>query len=284
VRAIPCPLRPRLGRARRVISAALVAASLVELAPAATARADGAETSVQAVERLTNQAYELTAAGKYSEAIGAYMKAYEISKVGAVLFNIATIYDRKLHERALAMEYFRRYLQATDADPEFARKATERLSALKADDAADAKARSAAPVLPTPAPAPATQAESTAPPRASSDGSGLRRGGVVVGIVGLAGVGAALGVGILAKSKADDANHYCDATSCSTSQGVTLEHQAGDLATASTAIFVGGAALLVMGVTLFLVAPRGGSASSASVAISPRVSASGGGVTLEASF
>lgn len=275
-RSSPARLAPR------VLGATLAAVLALDLVPPRIARADGGESSVQAVESLTNQAYELTAAGKYAEAIGAYMKAYEISKAAAILFNIATIYDRRMHERALAMEYFRRYLQATDADPEFARKATERLSVLKADEAAEAKARSSVHVA-VPAPPPPAPAAPAAPVRPTSDGSGLRRAGIVVGGIGLAGVGAALVVGALAKSKNDDANRYCSATSCSSSQGVTLEHQAGDLATASTAIFVGGAALLALGVTFFVVAPHG-SASAASITIFPRATASGGGVGIEGHF
>ena len=94
----------------------LGAVLLVELASAGTARADGAPTSVHTVEELTNRAYDQTSAGSHAEAIATYMKAYEISKAAAILYNIAAIYDRKLHERTLAIEYFRRYLQAPDAE------------------------------------------------------------------------------------------------------------------------------------------------------------------------
>src|SRR5579864_3196237 len=62
-------------------------------------------------EDLADLAYKMQEEGQYAEAIGTYTRAYEISGAGAILFNIATIYDRKLHERRLAMEYFRRYLQ-----------------------------------------------------------------------------------------------------------------------------------------------------------------------------
>src|SRR5205814_3285664 len=123
---------------------------------------------------------------------------FEISKAGAILFNIATIYDRKLHERALAIEYFRRYLEATDAEPEFARRATERLSALKAEEAAEAQVRSWVRVSPPPpgAPAPPAAVAAATPSRAApSDGAGLRHAGLIVGGVGLLGVGAGLVLG-----------------------------------------------------------------------------------------
>ncbi len=270
----------------RVASAALAALLLVELAPCAPARADGHDPNVQAVESLTNQAYELTAQNKYSEAIGAYMKAYELSHAGAILFNIATIYDRKLHERSLAMEYFRRYLQATDAVPDFARKAAERLSELKTEEAAEATARSSVQVAPPPATSTAgTTPPPASPPTADTAVSPLKPVGIVLGAVGLAGIGTSLALGGIAKSKNSDANQYCSATACSTSQGVSLEHQAGDFATASTVTFISGATLLAIGVTLFLVAPRAGTTASAgSIAVEPTVGASSGGLWVEGAF
>jgi tetratricopeptide (TPR) repeat protein len=265
----------------RALSAALAAVLVVQLAPPTAARADGGTTSVQTVESLTNQAFELTAAGKYSEAIGAYMKAYEISKAGAVLYNIATIYDRRMHERALAMEYFRRYLQATDADAEFARRATERLSALKAEEAAEAKMRSAVRVEPPPpAPPPPAPLPPDLPP--PSKPSPLRPAGLVIGAIGLAGVGVGLGLGAAAMSKNNDANQSCGAISCSTSQGFNAEHQAGTFATESTVLFATGATLLVLGVTLFLAAPHGRPATS--IAIAPGASSSGGGLSVAGTF
>jgi hypothetical protein len=270
----------------RVASSALAAILVVELAPCAPARADGRDPNVQAVEALTNQAYELTVQNKYSEAIGAYMKAYEISHAGAILFNIATIYDRKLRERSLAMEYFRRYLQATDAVPDFARKAAERLSELKEEEAAEGRARSSVAVAPSPAPA-VTETTSLpeSPPPANTGVSPLKPLGIVLGTIGLAGVGTSLGLGALAQSRNTDANRYCSATSCSTSQGVTLEHQAGDFATAATVAFISGASLLAIGVTLFLAAPRGGTkASAGSFTVEPTVGASSGGLRVEGMF
>jgi hypothetical protein len=272
----------------RVASSALAAILLVELAPCAPARADGRDPNVQAVEALTNQAYELTVQNKYSEAIGAYMRAYELSHAGAILFNIATIYDRKLRERSLAMEYFRRYLQATDAVPDFARKAAERLSELKEEEAAEARARSSVAVAPTPA-TPATETDTPSlpesPPPANTGVSPLKPLGIVLGAIGLVGVGTSLGLGALAQSRNTDANRYCSATACATSQGVTLEHQAGDFATAATVTFISGASLLAIGVTLFLAAPRGGTkASAASFTVQPTVGASSGGLRIDGIF
>ncbi|HEY2514628.1 MAG TPA: hypothetical protein VGI39_27375 [Polyangiaceae bacterium] len=270
----------------RFLSAALAAVLLVEVAPVRTAWADDAN-NVQTVEGLTNLAYEQVAAGKYADAVATYMKSYEISHAGAILYNIATIYDRKLHEHALSMEYYRRYLQATDAEPDFARKATERLSQLKAEAAAEEKMRNSVHVAPQ-----VTTAPANLPPQPPAEqpakSSALGPVGIVVGVVGLAGIGAALGLGALAKSKNDDANQHCTATVCNDSTGMSSEHDAGTFATASTVTFVAGAALLVTGVTLFLIAPHGRKSDAAwtspSLSVTPRVGAGGGGVTLQATF
>jgi hypothetical protein len=95
------------------------------------------------------------------------------------------------------------------------------------------------------------------------------------------GIGGALALGVIAMSKNSDANQYCSASSCASSQGVTLERQAGDFATASTATFIAGASLLVIGVTLFVAAPH---KNSASIAIRPRVGTSGGTLSFEGTF
>ena len=86
-----------------------------------------------------------------------------------------------------------------------------------------------------------------------------------------------------AKSKYDDSNQYCTATSCSSQSGITLEGQAGTFATASTVTVVSGAVLLTVGVTFLIVAPHG-SSGSGSVALSSQASPSGGGLSLQGSF
>jgi hypothetical protein len=115
--------------------------------------------------------------------------------------------------------------------------------------------------------------------------SPLKPIGIVVGSVGLVGIGTSLLLGAIAKSKDGDANKYCSATACSTNQGVSLEHEAGDMATAATVAFIAGASLLATGVTLFLVAPHGGTkASAGSIAVRPTVGASSGGLRVEGTF
>jgi len=287
----------------RCLSATLAASLFLELGcPGAVrvARAEGPAPSApspstpppstQTVEQLASQAYQQTAAGKYADAIASYMKAYEISKAGAILYNIATICDRKLHERTLAMEYFRRYLQAPDAEPDFARKATERLSVLKAEAAADEKARASAPMpapplSPAAQPAPPSHDETTpsSTDRGAGSGSGMLVAGIVVGAVGLLSVGGGLGAGAVAKSKYD--NTYCTATSCSSSQGVSADQQAITFATVSTVAVIAGAVFIAAGIPLLIVGShRTKTQVGSSIMLSPDVTRTGGGLGLQGTF
>jgi hypothetical protein len=90
-----------------------------------------------------------------------------------------------------------------------------------------------------------------------------------------------MALGLVAKAKSDDANAVCGPSTCSTSRGVTLEHEAVDYSTAATLSFIAGAALLGAGVTLVVLAPR---ASAARVVVAPQVSAREAGVAARWSF
>jgi hypothetical protein len=150
--------------------------------------------------------------------------------------------------------------------------------------AAAAKAPPASSGAPAPAPAPVAPAPSPttkAPP--PSAGSGLRTAGIVTGGVGVLGLGASAVLAVVAKNKNDDANALCNGNACSTRQGVTLAHDAGSFATASTLAFAGGAALAACGVILYFSAPKGGAPSTA-WAVSPVVGPTGGGLSLGAGF
>jgi hypothetical protein len=118
---------------------------LLSASPALATDAEATRPALS-VQQLADRAYELHAAGRYAEAIAAYLKVYDASNVGVALLNVATIYDRKLHERALATEYYTRYLNAPDAEPELVRRATERLAALKLEEEAQSRTAQADPI------------------------------------------------------------------------------------------------------------------------------------------
>ena len=221
-------------------------------------------------QQLADRAYELHAAGDYAAAIAMYLRAYEASTSAVTLLNVATIYDRKLHEGQLASDYYRRYLRAPDAEPDLVQKATERLTALKQGQESAS----------TRAPASPNAVDLAAPSRGRSE----RTVGIAVGATGLAGVGASLVLALLAKSKNDDANAICDGAACSTDEGVHLAHQAGVLATASTLSFFAGLGLAGGGLALILLAPRPSDSTSSPLALTVVDSPGGAGLGLRGAF
>jgi hypothetical protein len=246
----------------------------------------------QTAEQLANEAYELHAAGKYAEAIAAYFKAYELSQASAILFNIATIYDRKMHERQLAADFYRRYLLAPDTEQGLVKKATERLAGLKkeAEDEALAKRTASAPPQAAPA-ATTTPAAATAPPPTADQGAnegdsgaGVRVAGFVIGALGLAGVGTSMGLGAAAKSQNDQANTYCKGAACTDQRGVNAAQQAGTFATASTVTFVSGLVLLGGGVIMVIAAPRGHASKATGISFGPMLGSNEAGMMAHGTF
>jgi tetratricopeptide (TPR) repeat protein len=267
-------------RPRLKLVAAFVAACFVAQSTAASARAAG-PTSVEAAEQLANEAYEAQAAGKYAEAIATYAKAYDLSNAAPILYNIATLYDRKLSESDVAAGFYRKYLLSADAEPTLVKKATERLEALKHETDERAAADRVRPAAPTRA-----EQESPPPPGIAltavhddRTGDTARVLGIVTGAAGLAGLGAGLALGAVAKSKNDAANSYCNGAVCSNAQGVALAQQAGDYATASSVTFVAGLSLIGAGAVLyFLAPPRARTSDTTQITFAPSLSPANAGL------
>ncbi len=108
-------------------------------------------------------------------------------------------------------------------------------------------------------------------------------GAAGAGVIGI-GVGSVLG--LMAKSKNDEAHtgtKYCPGPTQCYATGSALVHQAEGLATGSTVAFVAGAALAAGGVVLFLTAPSARIAT-ADVAVRAFVGPGGGGASLGGRF
>ena len=242
-------------------------------APVATSSPDAAaHPASPSAQALADRAYELHAAGDYAAAIATYLRAYDASNAAVTLLNIATIYDRKLHEPALASEYYRRYLRAPDAEPALVQKATERLTALKQTEPATPEPVPLASLPPPTAPA-ATALRAVPRDEGSAPESIVRTGGLIVVATGVTTLGASLVLGLLAKGKNDDANAMCDGAACSNNEGVRLAHQAGTLATASTVTFITSLGLAGGGLAMIVLAPRSSNPRSARLALSPTLDA-----------
>jgi hypothetical protein len=261
--------------------------------------ADAAAPPSRSAQELADRAYELHSAGDFAASIATYLKAYELSNAGVILLNIATIYDRKLHERDLAADYYRRYLHASDAEPDLVLKATQRLTTLKQEDSAppvSSRTAVAEPPRTLSADAPAAMPPFGPPPdaiavpddrgteRGTDRGRELRTAGIVTGSIGVGSLAASVVLGLLAKGKNDDANALCNGAACSDSEGVHLAHQAGNLATASTISFFAGLAFAGGGLTMIVLAPRGPRATPARLALVPSLRGGGAGVDLEGGF
>lgn len=112
-------------------------------------------------------------------------------------------------------------------------------------------------------------------------GKGRRRLGLIVGGVGVAGLGAGVVIGVLAKGKYDDAiaahcpgnPPVCDAT------GVAEVDDARSLGTLGTLVGGVGVAAIAAGAVLWLTAP-----GTRTVEITPTASADGAGVTVSGRF
>ena len=286
----PTPPSSPIGRARCMarIHALLLCAFLASVAGSAYAEdAPHAATT----DELASQAYTAYTAGKFSDAIGLYTKIYQISQSAAALLNVATIYDHNLHERQAAVEYYRRYLRAPDADSDRVKKVNDRLIALNRESE---ESPQPAPVPQASAPGPVAQ-QAVAPKPAATELSassreqpashGLRTAGLFAGAVGIVSLGTSGVLSIVAHKKNSDADAFCNGKVCSDARGVDLAHQAGDAATAATVTFVGGLALLATGVVLYVV-PSGSSDSprSATLSVAPAVGPTASGISVFGRF
>jgi hypothetical protein len=285
-------------KARTACAAAVAACISLQLALPCRAQAPAPSASSsqqQTVEQLANQAFQLHQQGKFAESIATYLKAYEISKASEILFNVATIYDRKLHERELAADYYRRYIRTPDPNPDLVKRATERLTTLKKETEDEEAQRNAAVPAPTAAPsnaAPSASAPASAAPSSTESpdnvvGHGWHTAGIVTGAVGLASVTASLILGGLAKNSNDKANSECNGSTCSSQQGVNDARDAGTFATVSTATFIAGMAVLAAGVTMYIAAPSSSGAASQGtgrITVTPSLGPSGGGMAVLGRF
>jgi hypothetical protein len=215
------------------------------------------------------------------------VKAYEINKASDILFNVATVYDRKLHERELAAEYYRRYIRTQDPNPELVKRATERLTGLKKEAEEEAAKRAAAP--PPGAGGQGGPAGPTGPtPEERADRLTASKTwhtiGIITGTVGLLGVaGGVLGAGGEAKHYNDLANSNCNGSVCKTQQGVEDSKQAQNWATISTVGTGVSLGVLAIGVGMYFAAPKPFPAAG-QITVAPQIGSSGGGVSVLGTF
>lgn len=195
--------------------------------------------------------------GRFDQAVSAYLKAYRLSPSAGFLYNVAVIYHRKLNEPELAIDFYRRYIKAEDAEPSAVERATARLKVLK-EATERARPEPAPAPRSAPAPGPSVERAIEAPPPAEAPAPGRRVAAfTLLGIGGAALVGGVT-LGLLASSVEEK---YQGADTVSDKKNLQAlgrsEALAGD-------ILMGGGLLLAgVGATLLL---TGGGPSGASPA------------------
>lgn len=129
------------------------------------------------------------------------------------------------------------------------------------------------PAVPVVAPPPVIAPPETLPVEGPSPGRTPRIVGVVVGVVGLAGVGVGAAMGVTARSQWNDALTHCqggDKTKCD-AQGIALGSDTSRSATISTAGFIVGGAGIAAGLILILTAPSKKAAPRAGLQVTPTI-------------
>ena len=267
--------------------------AFVLLAPKPAGAAEASGRAKFQVESLAARAFEMVNEGKYSEAIALYLRAYQAAPLPALLYNIASVYDKRLQKHARALEYYERFLASAEADPGLVKRATARVEALRemlaraaekpVEDAPSGDAPRAPPPPLPPLPdigGPLTGGKPVEAPQALS---GAKIGGLIAGGAGVVGLGLGLGFGARARSLNEQALKYCTGKTCWDTRGIALTNDAKAAATVSTVSVVAGAAAAVGGAALFLLAPtagRGVEAQVSSLRFAPAALAGGAGVLL----
>ncbi len=240
------------------------------------------------VEQLSEEAMAKYEAADYAGAIAIYLQAYKVQPAGALLYNVATIYDRKLNQRDLAIEYYRRFLSASDAEPDLVRKAVARVQTLEEARMAATEATAATPNEP----GSATQTDAKGAPVATATAKGplftresVRNYGYVATALGVVGIGIGLAYGYKARQARDDASGLCDDKFCYSDEGQKASRDANSRAqkaTIFTAVGLGAAAAGIAMIVLTRASPE--PATAAPLSFVPAVSERGLSLVLRGAF
>jgi hypothetical protein len=230
-----------------VFPAALLAGVLLAGTPRAVFASEpelpADDSSVAISEEKAAQAFEAYQSRRFSEAVALYVEAYDAAPNADILYNIARIYDTKLGDRPLAINFYRHYISDPGAVPERIQLANQRLLALRDAEAAASQ--------PPPSPAPPA-AVPVAPPAPVRAGVTARQWGAV-GLAGLgvAAIGIGAGFGFAAIDDAHTVHRLCDGNVCREQRGIDAARSAESNARISTVGLLSGGALVALGTALY---------------------------------
>jgi tetratricopeptide (TPR) repeat protein len=269
----------RRPRGRSYLLLACLLAGLPRLAHAR--QLDGAEAdgAVALAEQKAAQAFDAYQGRRFSEAVALYIEAYDASPNADILYNVARIYDTKLGDRPLAINFYRRYIGDPGAVADRIQLANERLIELRE---AELAVNQPAAALRAPAPAVAPPAPATA----SQGPTATELTGIVLAATGVVAVGIGAGYGIAAMNEARTSRDLCDAGVCREQRGIDAAEDATHHALISTLGFASGGALLALGAACYFwlggePSERPVQATAGKLELGPRLSQSAGGWSLE---
>lgn len=225
-----------------VVVAALLFPAVASAQGGAATTAPSASADEQQAQALSDQAYAAYEKNDFAKALELYLGSYKLVPTAEILYNVASIYDKKLNDPKLAVEYYRRHNAAPDAKPELVGKATARIAALSAPAGGGGGVGAGA------------GGDTGAAQDKSDSGKTLRLAGLIAGGVGIVGLGVGGVTGLVASGKHDDSK--CADDRCPDQGGVDREKDAATMATVSTIGFIAGGVLLAAGVVMYLVAPK----------------------------
>lgn len=234
-----------------LLSFACSLAALPSIASAAEEAAAEGDGAIVLAEQKAAQAYEAYQAKRFAESVALYLEAYAAAPSADTLYNVARIYDAKLGDRPLAINFYRRYITDPGAVADRIQVANERLQALRDAElaVAEAPAEPAAPRSAAPQPASSARAER----RMTRDGgwsTGEWAGAILAG-TGVVAIGIGTGFGVAAMDDTRTVRDLCDGNLCREQRGIDAAESATDLARVSTIAFASGGALLALGAAFY---------------------------------
>ncbi|MDB4964837.1 MAG: hypothetical protein JWN44_526 [Myxococcales bacterium] len=258
--------------------AAVVVAVLVTMAPAAfAAEADAVRDARMHYDRGMAH-YEL---GEFKSAVDEFKQAYALSKAPGLLFNLAQA-SRLAKDYEPALHFYRSYLRVRPDAPnrdDVERRITELEPIVEAHRRAEVdrpptpapRAVTPPPTVPDQTPGKSadrsadTTAETTPETTRASDaplrpmppgGKKERVAGLVIGAVGVAALGAGIGLGVASLDAQNSLSKLATSMGSWSPAEANLYQLGQQEATAATAMYVVGGAALATGVILYIVGVR----------------------------
>jgi hypothetical protein len=213
----------------------------------------GGDADVTFAEGKADQAFRAYQGKHFAEAVALYMEAYNAAPNADILYNVARIYDAKLLDRPLAINFYRRYITDPGAVADRIQIANERLLVLReAEFAATRPTREGEPAAGEPAAAaPRRDAPRAAYMQPQPRWSTPEVLGAVLASTGVIALGVGTGFGIAAMGETKTVNDICENNVCSEQRGIDAAQQARDHAAISTIGFASGGALLALGAVFY---------------------------------